>query len=120
MPVPQPKPGESQDEFIPRCVRTLSHIDKKRPQKQIVAICYGTWRNKGKKKESGDEKKNCTPEIVRKADEEIMAIFRETESGAWYKKPGQRPGIQKGEELSIDEAKKKLAKLLEEKIGACD
>ena len=119
MPVPQPKPNESQDEFIQRCIRTLSHIDKNRPQKQIIAICYGKWRNKGKKKEECKENKGVVPEIVRKADEEILSVFKELDSEAWYKKPGQRPGIQKGDKNEEEDLSSRQRSKLPDSAFAC-
>ena len=43
MPAP-PKPGESQSDFIGRCVPVF--IDEGRPKDQAVAICYDMWRKK--------------------------------------------------------------------------
>jgi len=51
MPVPKPKAGESQDDYIPRCISFLENEEKekpkgdRRPHKQIQAICFETWRD---------------------------------------------------------------------------
>jgi len=50
MPVPTPKKGEKEKEFISRCIKHLRKIDSERPIKQVIAICYSQWRNKDKKK----------------------------------------------------------------------
>jgi len=53
-PVPKPKTGESQDKYIPRCVSFVANEekqkpkDKRRPQNQVVAMCYSTWRQSKK------------------------------------------------------------------------
>ena len=44
MPI-NPKKGESEKDFISRCIKIEVMNDK--PQKQAAAICYDTWkRNK--------------------------------------------------------------------------
>ena len=48
MPVPSPKPNESQQSFVSRCIRQLHHSDPNRDDKQIQAICYSKWRDKKK------------------------------------------------------------------------
>jgi len=44
MPVPKPGPGESERDFIGRCISTLHKTDPERPDDQIIAMCYNTWR----------------------------------------------------------------------------
>lgn len=44
MPVPKPKKNEDQDAFISRCVSTLHDEDPDRPNEQIVAMCFTSWR----------------------------------------------------------------------------
>lgn len=46
MPIPKPRAGEQQDKFISRCIKQLKKIDPNRPQKQIIAICYDSWKRK--------------------------------------------------------------------------
>ena len=55
MPVPTPNKGESQNDFISRCISNLKRIDTKRPDKQIAAICYSAWR---KENFVGDDMEN--------------------------------------------------------------
>jgi hypothetical protein len=43
MPVPQPRKGEKQDDYMERCMHEVSK-NKDRDNKQNVAICMDTWR----------------------------------------------------------------------------
>jgi len=43
-PVPTPHEGEEQDEFISRCISTVTDEDPNRPKDQIIAMCYTSWR----------------------------------------------------------------------------
>lgn len=43
MPI-QPHKGETQDQFMSRCMSELAKSTTKRPQKQKVAICMSAWR----------------------------------------------------------------------------
>ena len=45
MPVPKPRPKEDRQNFISRCISELHHIDPNRPQKQIIAMCFNSWRS---------------------------------------------------------------------------
>lgn len=57
MPVPSPHKGESEREFISRCIRTMEHRDPDRSHEQIIAMCYSKLRaTRGKK--AGKRKKN--------------------------------------------------------------
>ena len=49
MPAP-PKKGETQKEFLARCIPFF--VDEGKPQDQAVAICYSMWREKDKSDES--------------------------------------------------------------------
>jgi hypothetical protein len=46
MPIPKPRKGQKQADFISDCIKRLSKIDPERPQKQIIAMCYSQWRRK--------------------------------------------------------------------------
>jgi len=48
MPVPTPRRGETQNAFVSRCIRELSHTDPDRPRNQIIAMCYDSWRRSKK------------------------------------------------------------------------
>ena len=49
MPIPKPKTGETQDEFISRCMGNPTMVDEYE-QDQRAAICYSAWRRaKGEK-----------------------------------------------------------------------
>jgi len=51
MPIPTPNPNEKQSDFIGRCISTLKKLDPNKPDKQIQAICFDTWRRKKLSKE---------------------------------------------------------------------
>jgi len=63
MPVPKPKPNESQQEFISRCISEMHDIDPDRPHDQIIAICYTAWRDA--KGESQDGTANIKAETLK-------------------------------------------------------
>jgi len=46
MPVPKPRPEEEKDDFISRCISALHKTDPDRPDDQIIAMCFDSWRNK--------------------------------------------------------------------------
>ena len=50
MPIPKPRPNEEKDKFVARCIRQLSKENPNRDRKQIIAICFQTWKDR--KKES--------------------------------------------------------------------
>jgi len=47
MPLPTPRKGEKQDDFIGRCVRFA--VGEGMPQKQALAACFSTWRRSKQK-----------------------------------------------------------------------
>jgi hypothetical protein len=50
MPVPNPKAGESEREYISRCEKFMHEENENKPEaekrsnEQMSAICYSTWR----------------------------------------------------------------------------
>jgi len=54
MPVPEPKPGESERDFISRCISKLHDTDPDRPEKQRIAMCYSQWRRDEESTEDDD------------------------------------------------------------------
>jgi len=52
MPVPTPRKGETQEKFMGRCMRFMTtendakSKNAKRPQNQMVAICFNQWKDK--------------------------------------------------------------------------
>lgn len=44
MPVPKPRKDEEKDDFIGRCISSLHKTDPDRPDDQIIAMCFSTWR----------------------------------------------------------------------------
>jgi hypothetical protein len=50
--MPNVKPGESEKDFVSRCIKYMHDEGTKgRSDKQIIAICYSLYRNKDKKNE---------------------------------------------------------------------
>ena len=45
--MPEPKAGESQNDFIARCVPAV--MDEGKTQDQALGKCYGIWRQSKKK-----------------------------------------------------------------------
>lgn len=56
MPIPKPRPKEDQQTFVSRCISELHKIDPNRPQKQIIAICYDTFRRSKRKRTTQETK----------------------------------------------------------------
>lgn len=46
MPIPTPRNGESEDQFIDRCVTKLLDDEAELPPEEAVAICYTKWQKK--------------------------------------------------------------------------
>ena len=53
--MPEPKKGETEKDFLKRCIPEMIHEGK--PQKQSVAICYSIYRRKGTEPVSPKPKK---------------------------------------------------------------
>ncbi len=53
--MPNPRPGEKESEFVPRCIRYLMENESVRDEKQAYAKCLGLW-HKGKDRGSGKGK----------------------------------------------------------------
>jgi hypothetical protein len=72
MPVPTPRNKEEKDKFISRCVSFLHKEesnkpkDKRRPNEQLVAICFSQWKNKSSKSSEEVEIDEATSEFVNK------------------------------------------------------
>lgn len=49
MPIPTPHKGQSQKEFISKCMGDSVMNKEYKDQKQRAAICYQKWRDKTKK-----------------------------------------------------------------------
>jgi len=59
MPVPKPNPGEKENDFIGRCISTLTKSDPDRNPKQIQGMCYSSWRETKKLAEFAEEEFDC-------------------------------------------------------------
>ncbi|MFA5025443.1 MAG: hypothetical protein WC503_02990 [Candidatus Shapirobacteria bacterium] len=49
--MPSVKPGESEKDFVSRCIPIVMHEHEGMENKQAIAICYSLYRNKDKKNE---------------------------------------------------------------------
>jgi len=50
MPIPKPKKDEKEEQYISRCIATLTKNKDFDSAKQRAAVCYSQWRGKDKKK----------------------------------------------------------------------
>jgi hypothetical protein len=57
----EPKPNETEEEFISRCI--ANEINDGYPQDQAVAICYSKWENKNYKQNKKENKMKLKFEI---------------------------------------------------------
>lgn len=60
--VMEPKPNETEEEFISRCI--ANEIKDGYPQDQASAICYSKWENKNYKQNKQMEKKKFIKEVL--------------------------------------------------------
>ena len=59
--MPNPKPGETEREFLSRCIPELVK-DEYYEQKQAIAVCYSKYRKEGTEKKSPKpERKSKNP-----------------------------------------------------------
>lgn len=47
MPLPKPRPGEEQNDFVSRCISFEKNASPDTPDDQVQAMCYEAWRNRG-------------------------------------------------------------------------
>ena len=82
MPLPTPSSGESQNDFVSRCISFLEH-EGDRPHEQIQAICFAQWREG--KEEEPQPSVNLTSIMARLARVRDFLIERFGEAGrAFY------------------------------------
>lgn len=69
MPIPKPKKGEGEKDFISRCMSAIG--DEYKDKDQAVAVCYQSWKDKSKPKANGAVvlAANIDPDLVR---EEVL------------------------------------------------
>lgn len=68
MPIPNPESGESQNDFVSRCMSAMSGDDK--PNDQKVAICMTKWRESKKSMDVTKEDENGVVEGFTSTDGE--------------------------------------------------
>ena len=66
MPIPKPKPDESQDDYIGRCISFVKSEDPNTSQDQAVAICFSTWRQSKKLASCYDTIQECLSDQTQK------------------------------------------------------
>ena len=49
MPIPKPKKNEEKNEFISRCISTLSDMKEFKDNDQRIAVCFSQWERKDEK-----------------------------------------------------------------------
>lgn len=69
--MPEPKPGESKDEYVGRCVKTV--MGEGVTQEQALGKCYGMWDN------------HSTSKTVEKAIESVEAVLKKMEKDELFK-----------------------------------
>lgn len=69
MPIPQPKKGEKQNDYMGRCMHKIGKED--RPQDQKVAICLNTFRNPKKKTKANEVEVDFSEDIKNMKKEEV-------------------------------------------------
>lgn len=76
MPIPKPKPGESQNDYMGRCMHVVMNDGTTNDQEQGVAICLNTWRSSKKKKDADGDIMNRAYSVltVRGVDDERREI----------------------------------------------
>lgn len=57
MPVPTPKKGQKQNEYMSECMKFFDDEDSDMSRKQRLAICFDKW-NKSKKKKANLKRRN--------------------------------------------------------------
>jgi len=58
MPMPSPRKGEKESDFVGRCIKAEKKASPERPDKQIQAMCYTRWRKAKGIKEPKKKEKN--------------------------------------------------------------
>lgn len=56
MPIPQPKPNQTESEFLAQCILFL--VDEGYPYDQAGAICYNAWEAKEEETDSEEKTTN--------------------------------------------------------------
>ena len=87
MPIPTPRSGENERDFISRCVSSLADIDPGMPNKQRVAVCYSQLRrSRGEEALHPDFERILNNYVKQYGESDGYARFTE-----WVKKHGLKP-----------------------------
>ena len=87
MPLPKPKPGESQIEFISRCSANPTMNEEYPDTKQRVAVCYTQWR---RRKKEVNEMSTIPFKAYAKASESTAWSFSAADGNTLIKSGGPR------------------------------
>lgn len=71
MPIPNPQSGESQDEFVSRCI---SEISNEYEQEQAAAICYTKYRENMNSIKRKNEQKSVLARMNKYREDELKGI----------------------------------------------
>ena len=77
MPLPKPRTGEKQNDFIGRCIRFVKKDKPETPNDQAVAICFDTWRRAKGRRQSLEMEIKKEKIKKKKYDEEGREIVAE-------------------------------------------
>ena len=72
MPVPKPKKGEKEQDFVGRCISQLKDEDPNRADDQVQAICFDAWRSAKKESEKMTDENSKVVEKKRDEDGNII------------------------------------------------
>lgn len=92
--MPTPKPGESRDDFVSRCIPIVIEDEAADDPDQAVAVCNSMWEQEQDKSEGKTMERKTFHGFVTKADEEqgiveaFFAIFGNVDHGGDIMHPG--------------------------------
>lgn len=101
MPITLPKPNEKENDYISRCV---SSISDEYEQKQAVAICFDTWRSEKSQKDITKIKKDLhkiidRSELLEKYESEMTFVMKSRDTSKTLSSVGPDTISVEGEKL---------------------
>ena len=105
MPIPKPKTGETQDEFIERCMSNETMKEEFPDNDQRLAICFQKWKDKSKKSFSGNAERRYSQDAEMRIKEDegdgntlvgYAAVFNKySDDLGWFKEKIQKGAFSK-------------------------
>jgi len=105
MPIPKPKTGETQDEFIERCMSNETMKEEYPDNDQRLAICFQKWKDKSKKSFSGNAERRYSQDAEMRIKEDegdgntlvgYAAVFNKySDDLGWFKEKIQKGAFSK-------------------------